>query len=453
MSEIEKKLSFVSDKYAISHSPVIPFDPKVGFYVTMPWRNYAIPFEYEGWREEQLSWKTTAYISASLNPSPTFAFKGPDAKRFISENLTNGTKTLEIGGGRHGIMCNEEGLLVSDGVILRTGEDEYLTYWMAPYIAYALESGNYNCTGEYLTGKVFFLQVAGPRSLEILEKAAGESLDDIQFMHHRMSSIKGHSCRILRLGMAGSLGYEIHGDLEDAQEVYNAIWEAGEPLGLHKLGYHTYMMNHTESGFPQAYYHFPYAWENDEGYRKYMKEKNIKQGAKPALLGSMGPDIKLRYRNPVELGWEKCINFNHEFRGKEALQKIVENPKRKMVTLEWNKEDIFDVYKSQFEPGEPYPNLDEPNHFLYHYGNQVMYADQVLDDKGNLIGCSSGRAYSYYYRAMISLCSIDVEFSEIGTEVTVVWGDEGTRQKKIRAKVTRFPYYNEDRNEDVEVSK
>ena len=54
---------------------------------------------------------------------------------------------------------------------------------------------------------------------------------------------------------------------------------------------------------------------------------------------------------------------------------------------------------------------------------------------------------------MISLCSIDVEYGASGTEVIVLWGDPGTRQKDIRATVSRFPYLNENRNQAVDVSK
>lgn len=54
---------------------------------------------------------------------------------------------------------------------------------------------------------------------------------------------------------------------------------------------------------------------------------------------------------------------------------------------------------------------------------------------------------------MISLCSIDVEYGEFGTEVIVLGGNPGTRQKEIRATVSRFPFLSEERNQVVDVNK
>jgi hypothetical protein len=59
---------------------------------------------------------------------------------------------------------------------------------------------------------------------------------------------------------------------------------------------------------------------------------------------------------------------------------------------------------------------------------------------------------SYNQRQMLSLCSIDVEQGDLGTEVVVLWGDPGTRQKEIRAIVSRFPCLETDRNECFDVS-
>jgi glycine cleavage system aminomethyltransferase T len=93
----------------------------------------------------------------------------------------------------------------------------------------------------------------------------------------------------------------------------------------------------------------------------------------------------------------------------------------------------------------------EPIHLGQAGGNLVLYADQVLKS-GKAVGVSSGRAYSAWYRQMISLCSIDSGQAELGTRVTVLWGDPGVRQKEIGATVSRFPYLDVGRNEDVDVS-
>jgi len=441
-----------SDKegYVLPHSPFVPYDPKaVDFYLGTGF-GIAVPYEYTGWRDETMSWKETCYIHGNLNPSPTYLIRGPEAIKFLTDTCVNNFANFPIGTGKHGIMSNEEGLVMMDGVLLRIGEEEFITYWMFPYIAYALMKGNYDAEGENLTMKVFLFQVAGPRSLEVLEAATGEDLHDIRFMHHRKSSIKGMEVRVLRVGMAGTLAYEVHGKIEDAHPVYSAILKAGEPFSIRRLGHRAYMMNHTENGFPQAYYHFPYPWDEDKGFKEYLDKIGYFIRFRN-LSGSMGNDIRLRYRNPVELGWAGMIKFNHEFVGRKALEKEVANPRRKMVTLVWNKEDIMDVYASQFQPGEPYANMDEPNHYPIKNAESILHADQVLKD-GKLIGISSGRAYSYYFREMISLCSIDVAYSAVGTEVIVLWGESGQRQKEIRAIVSRFPYLNENRNEVVDVS-
>jgi glycine cleavage system aminomethyltransferase T len=124
--------------WQFKHTQYIPYDPSVDAlytgYTTHPALGGVQPFEYTGWRDEMLAAYETCYIHAGLNPAFTYRFKGADALRFLEENLVNGFKTFEVGKSRHGIMVNEDGLLMSDGMLLRIGEDEFTTYWLAPYL-------------------------------------------------------------------------------------------------------------------------------------------------------------------------------------------------------------------------------------------------------------------------------------------------------------------------------
>lgn len=438
---------------SIDHSPYVPYDPDVHLYDGML-RPFLVPYEYTGWRNEQLSWKETAYLHGNLNPSPWLRISGPQAREFLESVSVNSFAKFDIGAGKHQILCNDDGLVMAHGVLLRTGENEYESQWMAPYLAYLAETTDFDVTAETISRERFLFQIAGPRSFEILRAATGEDISDIRFMRFRSSRIGGSEVRALRMGMGGALSYEIHGAFEDALPVYDAILAAGEPYGLRRLGTWAYMMNHTENGFPQSFYHFPLAWATDPGFVDWMAghDMGTRHVLNTAMLrGSVGDDLPARYRNPIELGWGSTVRFDHEFPGRAALELEVASPTRKMVTLRWNVDDIMDVARSQFEPGEHYMPMDAPIHSTRQYGGQVMYADKVLDDDDRVVGISSGRAYSYYFREMISLCSLDVRFAD-GDEVRVLWGDPGTRQKEIRATVTRFPYLDLPRNQDVDVS-
>lgn len=440
-----------SDMNTLTRSRYAPFDPEVDLYLYSQTHlefGSAVPFEYSGWRNEVMSWKKTCYLHCGLNPSFTYRVKGPEALRLFSDICVNGFAKFAVGSLRHAIMCNQEGLVVAHGVLLRVAEDEFITHYLGNWTDYQLKTGHYNATGEFIND-TFILQVAGPRSLEVLETATQECLHDIAFARHRMSSIEGMPVRILRVGMAGVLAYEVHGRMDDVRHVYAAIFKAGEAFGITKLGRMAYTMNHTENGFPQQYIHFPPPLHEDQGFMDFQGEQ-AKRRPLPILSGSMGQEMRPRYRNPVELDWARTIKLDHDFIGRAALEREIAKPRRKMVTLEWHHEDVLDVYASQFRPGEHYAPMEwsHPNQYK---GQRYLHADRVLKN-GTPVGVSSGRVYSYCYRQMISLCSIDIEHSALGTPVTVLWGNPGSKQKEIRAVVARFPYLTEPRNEHTDVS-
>ena len=61
----------------------------------------------------------------------------------------------------------------------------------------------------------YLFQIAGPTSLQVMEKASGEDLRDIKFLRFRNTTINGISTEIGRIGMTGNLAYELHGPMAD----------------------------------------------------------------------------------------------------------------------------------------------------------------------------------------------------------------------------------------------
>jgi glycine cleavage system aminomethyltransferase T len=417
-----------------------------------------VPMWYTGWRDESLSWHLTCSFHAHLNPSPLVIIRGKDAKRFLSENFVNNIEDFPIGIIKHGIMCLDNGWIAAHGVLMRTGGDEYQSYWHSPFLEYRLSEGRYEVELEDITSQRYLFQLQGPRVLEILEELTGEDLHDIPYRGFRNSAIDGIPVRVLRLGMSGGLAYEIHGPTDLAREHQKRILEVGDPYGIRQLGMASYMLNHTPGGFPQASNNFMSAMPADPGFRAWSAGRAAAAGyderpPKMDLTGSVGPDPTKHFFNPFELGLGYCVNWDHEFRGRAALAAYVADHPRGAVTLEWDPADLADIYRSQFDRDqEPYVPIDLPGGESVILGHIAQGVDHVLDADGTQIGVSIGRTHSAFHRAMLSLGVLDREFQDIGREVYVLWGEPGTRQKRIRAVVAQFPYNQENANASFDVS-
>jgi glycine cleavage system aminomethyltransferase T len=428
-----------SKQVLLPHLSCLPFDPNALSYVS--WQQY-IPHTHTNWREETLSWKKSCYIAAELSVFPHFTYKGPDVLKMLSDISVNSYVNFPVGSTKHMIHCDKDGYVVFHGLAMRVSEDAVAVHADPLYIQYYIDSGKYKVSVEDDTTFVF--QLGGPRSLEILEQAAQEDLHDIKFMRFRGAVIAGHKVRIIRMGMAGTLSYEVHGSTDEvALDVYNEIVRVGKPLGLVKLGINAYMSNHTENGYPQVNLHFASSRKEMEDYVKYLNQKlphQLMSQADVVPRGTYSTDKKDFYCNPYELAWGHMVKFDHDFLGRGALEKISKNH-RELVTLVWNHEDMMKVFASFFEKGEE-PFLDMPFQQEITMKGVTMnnfFNFKVLKD-GKTVGKAMWRTYTLYYRETISMCCIDPEFAKIGTEVIILYGDVGKRTLEIRAKVDRYPY-------------
>ena len=450
---------------------VMPFDPwhplpdPPAASYSMSLSMHLSPYEYTSWRDETMSWKTTCYLHAGLNPTDTYIIRGKRVLEFLGRVCATNMENFEVGRIKHGLCVDEQGRVLTDGVMMRTGEEEVTTYWMVPILNFYLDTKygeEYGVTGEIVTNDVFLFQIGGPISLDVVEAATGESFRDMKHLRYRDSQICGHPVQICRVGMAGTLAYEVHGSIAHAHEVYQKLWEVGQPMGMRRLGSHCYPMNHAENGFPQLKVHFLEPRTQVEGLMEYLQttpgmEFQVYTCNENGFVldGSAADDRNNFFHNPYEFGWGRMIHLDHDFIGREACERIAaDESTRKIVTYEWNADDIAEVFASQFrgQDEEPYKFIEGPSDCEYWMGMDVHH-DLVLDADGNVIGTSFGRQNACYFRRMISIGCVDPAFAEEGTEVCVLWGNPDQRQKKIRATIARFPYNNVMRSSETDVSK
>ncbi|MGX5696267.1 hypothetical protein ACWKWP_08730 [Agromyces soli] len=404
-------------------------------------------WEGDGWQEESISWKQTAYLGANLIGRIETVISGPDAQVFLSRISINNVSKWPIGRSKHLVMLNDEGLIACHALAVRDGEQRFRTLASPPWPMFQQHRFDFDVTVEL--NEIFVLQVAGPVSLQILETVLGKSLRDVAFLDVVPAKIPGVDAdvelELSRIGMAGTLAYEIRGPLAQGPAVYDAVYQAGKPLGIKRLGWRTYPVNHTEAGYPQL----GVTW-----LPAMMLDPAVQASPLGAILaapptGSIDPaDIRARLRTPQEVNWAWMCKFDHDFVGREAMEAEAAAPRRKTVILRWNPEDLVDVFASQFEQGEPYKFMEFPSVVQQPAG---AHADLVTKD-GVPVGVSSAAIYSYHFREMISQTAIDLEHAEIGTEVVVHWGDHGKRIKEVRATVERFPYLDLPDNRTYDLS-
>jgi len=418
---------------------------------------YVAPLEYQGYRDEILASKTSAWIGTPLNESPIYDVQGPDAARFLTSLCVNNFMKMKVGSIRHAVMCNDKGQMLTDGVVMKIGEDHFRTYWLMPIIDFHVSRTDMDVSGANLSGTEFFIQIAGPKSLEILERASGSDMHDIKFAAHRVVDFGGVEVRVLRLGMAGSLAYELHGPMDRLDAVFKSLWDVGAPLGASKLGRMAYLLNHTEAGFANIFIHFPMPWFEEPELAEYCMTQPMAMffNYNRQLVGSMGDDLEGRFKTPYDVDWGSLVRFDHDFPGRAALERVADNPPNAMVTLEWNAEDVADIVASQYRGQEavayePIDDRPSDNYFLnpngFHY-----HSDMVLLD-GAPIGSSAGRIRSVYYKRMISLGFIQREHAVEGKQLTLLWGAPGAPQKEVRVTVARTPYMDLANNKDIDVN-
>ena len=184
-----------------------------------------------------------------------------------------------------------------------------------------------------------------------------------------------------------------------------------------------------------------------KAYRQWLKPTSCNESM-ASLGGSFySTDIRDYYLTPWDLGYGLLVKFDHDFIGRAALEKMAASPQRKKVDLRCGTARTWRAPSGLLFQGvlgnlPKYVDLPLANY-------ATLPFDKVVKD-GQTVGLSTYTAYTYNERAMLSLGCINQEFSEPGTQVTVVWGEEGGGSSKptverhsqvmVRATVAPAPY-------------
>ena len=382
-TDSEKKLTKNSGFYERTSKLTRNFVDARGFWLPNDYTKHGLVNEYNACREKA--------VLIDLSSLRKFEIIGPDAEELCNYTLTRNIKKLSVGQIVYSAMCYENGMMFDDGTLLRLSEtgfrwicgDEYAGEWLKE----VAKKKNYKVIIKNSTDQISNVSVQGPMSREILKKIiftppTQPSIDELGWFRFTI-------CRV-----------------EELQ---------GIPLIVSRTGY-TGELGYEVWCHPK---HAPEVWDK-------LMEAGKEHGIIPAGFAALD---KLRIeaglilfgaefdgqQDPFEAGIGFAVPLKtkeDDFIGKEELKKRKENPQKKLVGLEL-------IGKEPAGHGD-----------CVHIGRSQ-------------VGIVTSGCLSTVLNKNIALCRIDAQYSEIGTEVEI--GKIDGHQKRISAKVVRFPFYDPDK--------
>jgi vanillate/3-O-methylgallate O-demethylase len=413
--------------------------------------------EYTNWMDELRAVRESCVLADLSHHQMDQVVEGADALDVLRKLCTNSFDGFDVGKAKQAIMCNPDGKFIGDAVLQRIGDETFVLSGKDPaanWLAYHIDRGDYDAS-ETIYPKssknpndphFFTYQVQGPNALDVMEEVTEGPLPDVPFFNFGTVSIAGHEVRALRHGMAGEVGFELQGPYECGEEIKEAILAVGRAYDIRRLGTRAYEPLSVKLGWVTTHVPAIYTGEGLREYREWLDADSYE--GQYSIAGSfVSDDISDYYVSPVDIGYSHMISFDHDFVGREALEAEVEDPDRTRVTLVWDDDDVVRLFESLLDEEPPRKVFDLPRD---RWGG---HHDEVLRD-GEVVGHSKSFCYSYSDREVISICSIDVEHSEPGTDVTLVWGENGEsknplvephRQTEVGATVAPSPYLDDSR--------
>ncbi|MCS7125245.1 MAG: glycine cleavage system aminomethyltransferase GcvT [Candidatus Bathyarchaeota archaeon] len=207
---------------------------------------FEMPLWYKGITEEHLAVRNNVGVF-DVSHMGRVVITGKDAEAFLNYVITNDVATLTENSALYTVMCNEAGGIVDDCVVSRIAKDKFLLVpnaanrekdynWLVKHVR------GYDVKVEDLSNVSAMLAIQGPKAEETLQKICPEDLSKIERFQCVSTRLVNVDVFVSRTGYTGEDGFEVYvwntsvEKPDNAVKVWNAVLEAGEPLGIEPCG-------------------------------------------------------------------------------------------------------------------------------------------------------------------------------------------------------------------------
>ncbi len=206
----------------------------------VPFAGYQMPLRYSSDIEEHLAVRQGVGVF-DVSHMGEFFIRGPKALNLVQRVTSNDATKLFDGKAQYSYLPNEEGGVVDDLLIYRLGEEEYMLVvnasniekdwkWIEHYNTESVEMEN-------ASERISLLAVQGPKATDTLQSITDVNLSEMKFYTFQQGSIGGVDDVIISAtGYTGAGGFELYVANDQAEKLWNAIFEAGESFDIKPIG-------------------------------------------------------------------------------------------------------------------------------------------------------------------------------------------------------------------------
>jgi aminomethyltransferase len=156
--------------------------------------------------------------------------KGPDAEALTNYVITRDATEIETMRGKYVILCNEDGGILNDPVLLRVAEDEFWFSISDSTIMQWLQGVNVGMDFDVEIDEIDVspMQIQGPKSVDVMEEVVGPEVNDIPYYGLMEAEVNGCPILVSQTGFSGEKGFEIYvkDSMENAEAVWNPVMES-----------------------------------------------------------------------------------------------------------------------------------------------------------------------------------------------------------------------------------
>jgi aminomethyltransferase len=206
----------------------------------VPFAGYNMPVRYSSDIEEHKTVREGVGVF-DVSHMGEFMVTGPKALELIQKVTSNDASKLINGQAQYACFPNDKGGIVDDLIVYKFEDEKYMLVVNASNIdkdwAWINQHNTMGADLENISDTLSLFAVQGPKAIEAVQALTPVNLSEVKFYHFTVGEFAGVQDVIISgTGYTGAGGFEIYVKNEDAEKVWNAIFEAGKSYDIKPIG-------------------------------------------------------------------------------------------------------------------------------------------------------------------------------------------------------------------------